>query len=404
SRRNLRGVRRPVARHDVGDGEPHHDVRSAATVARRARRSSRVVRDDVGAADAAVCVGTGSPRTATRGTPLLRGARRSRRAARAHRHRRAGAGTPRRRAAPRSRRRVRGAGADGRRVPLRVGTASRVGGRYDRVALAARRRRVMPPATYVLPLRRWACEPMDELAAYLASLPRDVEVVVVDGSDDAVFAHHARAFGSRVRHERVDPRHACAYGKVAGVHTGVERASSECVVLARLRHADLVRPQNAFTTLPWHAWWDTGRTLLNRAVSVDHPGTLAVRRSSFLAVGGYDGDVLFENLELVRTIRAAGGTVVDALDVVVPRLPPTSRQFLAQRVRQAYDSLATPGRLAFELSLAPLAAFVATRRTRVPLLLGAAAGAVAVAERGRRRAGGRAAYPPVTPLAAPVWL
>ncbi len=278
----------------------------------------------------------------------------------------------------------------------------------------------MPPATYVLPLRRWACEPMDELAAYLASLPRDVEVVVVDGSDDAVFAHHARAFGSRVRHERVDPRHACAYGKVAGVHTGVERASNECVVLAdddvrydaalldavlaRLRHADLVRPQNAFTTLPWHAWWDTGRTLLNRAVSVDHPGTLAVRRSSFLAVGGYDGDVLFENLELVRTIRAAGGTVVDALDVVVPRLPPTSRQFLAQRVRQAYDSLATPGRLAFELSLAPLAAFVATRRTRVPLLLGAAAGAVAVAERGRRRAGGRAAYPPVTPLAAPVWL
>ena len=70
-----------------------------------------------------------------------------------------------------------------------------------------------------------------------------------------------------------------------------------------LGRADLVRPQNYFDPLPWHAWWDTGRTLLNRALGADYPGTLAVRRSTFLAMGGYDPDVLFENLELIRTVR-----------------------------------------------------------------------------------------------------
>ena len=41
---------------------------------------------------------------------------------------------------------------------------------------------------------------------------------------------------------------------------------------------DLVRPQNFFEPLPWHARWDTARTLLNRGFGRDYPGTLAVRR------------------------------------------------------------------------------------------------------------------------------
>ena len=41
----------------------------------------------------------------------------------------------------------------------------------------------------------------------------------------------------------------------------------------------LVRPQNYFSPLPWHALWDTARTLINRAPGPDYPGTLAVRRS-----------------------------------------------------------------------------------------------------------------------------
>jgi hypothetical protein len=78
-------------------------------------------------------------------------------------------------------------------------------------------------------------------------------------------------------------------GKVAGVTTGVRRAGFEAVVIAdddvRYEHAtlqrlveylddhDLVRPQNFFDPLPWHARWDTARTLLNRAFGADYPGT-----------------------------------------------------------------------------------------------------------------------------------
>ncbi len=78
-------------------------------------------------------------------------------------------------------------------------------------------------------------------------------------------------------------------------------------VVEALDDADLVRPQNVFDPAPWHARWDTGRTLLNRALGADHPGTCAVRRSTFVRMGGYDGDVLFENLELARTVRRPVG-------------------------------------------------------------------------------------------------
>jgi len=39
---------------------------------------------------------------------------------------------------------------------------------------------------------------------------------------------------------------------------------------------------------------------------MDYPGTMAVRRTAFLRSGCYNGDVLFENLELMRTLRAGG--------------------------------------------------------------------------------------------------
>jgi hypothetical protein len=58
--------------------------------------------------------------------------------------------------------------------------------------------------------------------------------------------------------------------------------------------------------------------------------------------------VLFENLELIRTVRAGGGTLRYLRSPLVRRLPPDARTFLSQRVRQAYDSLAQPWRLAAE--------------------------------------------------------
>jgi hypothetical protein len=271
----------------------------------------------------------------------------------------------------------------------------------------------------VLPLRRWQAEADDELAGYLGWLAGRVETIVVDGSAQDVFAAHHRQFGQLVRHVPVDPDFTGRYGKVNGVNTGVRAAGNERVVVADddvrydapglermaalLDHADVVRPQNYFEPLPWHARWDTARTLLNRASGADYPGTLGLRRSRLLAAGGYDGDCLFENLELMRTVEMAGGRVLTPLDFYVRRLPPSSRHFWSQRVRQAYDDFALPARMAAELALLPVVGALLLRRRS--LAVAAVAGAaVGVAEVGRRRAGGTRVYPLSCSLFAPLWL
>ena len=116
-----------------------------------------------------------------------------------------------------------------------------------------------------------------------------------------------------------------------------------------LQDADLIVPQNVFTTWPWHARWDTARQLINRALGSDYPGTVLVRRD-MLADRGYHGDVLFENLQLMRTVTARGGVIRRARGLYVGR-PPTTRHFLSQRIRQAYDDFAQPTRLAVEAAL-----------------------------------------------------
>lgn len=270
------------------------------------------------------------------------------------------------------------------------------------------------PAECVIPLRWSPGEPCDEMTAYLGRLRDWLDVTVVDGSEPVAFAEHARAWGALVRHVPV----ACdrgANGKVDGVLTGLALARHEIVVLADddVRHdratlarlvvaaagADLVRPQNHFDPLPWHARWDTARSLLNRAVACDYPGTYAVRRSALLP-GGYDADVLFENLEMERTVRARGGVVLDRPDILVVRRPPDVRQFLDQRVRQAYDDLAQPGRLLLEAAVLPVL-LGSRHRARAAGLLALAL--VGLAEAGRRRAGGRAVYPASSALWAPAW-
>ncbi len=285
--------------------------------------------------------------------------------------------------------------------------------------------RVLPPgqgialdASYVLPLRRAEGAPDGELTAYLVWLAERLDVVVVDGSTPTAFAAHADVWaGVGLRHVAPDPAVEVLNGKVAGVLTGLSLARWDRVIIADddvryddvalrrvvglLDHADLVRPQNFFDPCPWHACWDTARTLLNRAGGADYPGTLAVRRTAVPV--GYDGNVLFENLELIRTVRAHGGQVVTPLDCYVRRLPPSAGHFWSQRVRQAYDDLAQPPRLALALSVVPLTASWAARR-RWPRIAAAAGTAVAVAEAGRRRAGGHRIFPPVASLFAPVWL
>jgi hypothetical protein len=294
----------------------------------------------------------------------------------------------------------------------------------------------MPPETlaleYVLPLR-WGND-VDpgaalELGSYLQRLTSWVPVTVVDGSPPEVWARHDRLFARlapAARHLAPEPWPG-RNGKVAGVVTGVRRARHERVVIADddvrwdlaglerldrlLEDATLVRPQNVFAELPWHARWDTGRSLLNRALGADYPGTYGLRRSAFLAAGGYDGDVLFENLELARTLRAAGGRELRVPDLYVRRLPPTARHFLGQRVRQAYDDLAQPPRLVAEAAVAPAVLVLAALARRPGTGRAARRGLalltiapVLLAELGRRRAGGAAVYPRTAALWAPLWV
>jgi hypothetical protein len=148
---------------------------------------------------------------------------------------------------------------------------------------------------------------------------------------------------------------------------------------------------------------DTARTLLNRISGGDWPGTLGVRRTVFRATDGYDGSVMFENLELVRTVRAAGGREAQLPGLYVRRLPPSSRHFWSQRVRQAYDEFARPLRLVATLGILPITGLlVATSSWR--LLTAAMVTTIAAAEVGRRRSGGRRVFPPTASLAAPLWV
>ena len=273
------------------------------------------------------------------------------------------------------------------------------------------------PITYVLPLK--ATAPRTDLAGYLQQVSRWVpQVVVVDGSAADVAAAHRRVWPDTVQHVPVDPDLDYTFGKVNGVLTGLRRARHAVVIAdddvrytsrqleqmhRRLTTVEAVVPANYFSTLPWHARWDTARTLINRAFGVQFPGTLGVRRSVLQATGGYDGDVLFENLELLRTVRAAGGTVEQAPDILVAREPPDARHFLTQRVRQAYDSFAQPWRQAAELALAPAIAATAYR-SGLRGLAAAAAATIATAELGRRRAAGPTVFPASTVLFAPAWV
>jgi hypothetical protein len=265
--------------------------------------------------------------------------------------------------------------------------------------------------SYVLPIR--VQEPSEELTGYLAWLAERVDVIVVDGSAPAVFDTHHRRWPF-VRHVPVDDDLVTAMGKVGGVLTGLRHAARAKVVVADddvrhdartldaidalLNEADVVRPQNYFVPLPWHARWDTARMLIARATGGDWPGTLGVHRDA-LGAGGYRGDVMFENLELVRTIAAAGGRIVDAPGLFVPRRPPSARHFWNQRTRQAYDEFARPWRLAAGLALLPLM-LLGGRRATAALALAS----VVLAEAGRRRRGGRSVFPASAALWAPAWV
>jgi hypothetical protein len=274
--------------------------------------------------------------------------------------------------------------------------------------------------SYILPIK--ASRPVvdAEWVEYLRWISANArEVLVVDSSDAEIFGRHEASWGQLVRHVPLQPDLATPMGKVGNVMTGVRLARFEKIIIAdddvrydmaslaqvvrSLDDADVVRPQNYFDPLPWHARWDSGRMLLNRMMGGDWPGTLGVRRGGLLATDGYDGNAMFENLELVRTVIAAGGTERVLLDAFVLRRPSSTPHFWSQRIRQAYDEFARPHRMLWQLATLPLVvALIATGKWRIAVLL--AVCVVGVAEAGRRRSGGARFFPASTSLFAPVWL
>ena len=77
-------------------------------------------------------------------------------------------------------------------------------------------------------------------------------------------------------------------------------------------------------------------------------------------------------------------------------------KFAEQRVRQAYDDFAQPARLLFEASWLPVLLIATLRRPSIiPALLGVP---ILVAEIGRRRHRGRAAFPASSAGWAPLWV
>jgi hypothetical protein len=251
------------------------------------------------------------------------------------------------------------------------------------------------------------------------------EVIVVDGSPPEVFDEHARAWAAVCRHVPVDKRYKYLNGKVNGVHTGVDLASHERIVLADddirytsddiaracelLERHEMVRPQNYLTPLPWWARTESARMLVNRGAlrAGDYPGTCAFRRSTCLRVGHYDGDVLFDNEEIVRHFALKGADVLCATDFFVLKRPPTFDKWLEQRPRQAYEDFVMRAKTLLFASLVPAALALALFADGSALLAFAAVVTLAsmlVALRGLLRDRAYGFFPAWTVLYAPLWV
>jgi hypothetical protein len=281
--------------------------------------------------------------------------------------------------------------------------------------------------TFLLPIRRtvWDAREVADLTAYFHVFREvDCELLVIDGSPAPVFSLNAVEWRGLCRHVPVDRRHPYLNGKVNGIHTGVAATSADYIIVGDddvrctaedlrrmidlLDRYDMVRPQNYFDPVPWWAAIDAARMLINRAllVGADYPGICAFRRETFLAVGPYDGDVLFDNEEIVRHFLVRGATVANARDLLIRKLPPRLSKWLEQRPRQAYEDFVMRGKTVGALLLHPVAialaiAFGSSAFAVYAVVL--ALGSIVIAARGRSGAAA-AKFPVRAVLAAPLWL
>lgn len=286
----------------------------------------------------------------------------------------------------------------------------------------------MKHCTYLLPIRRknFSATEAAELAEYFGGLNNaGCDLLVVDGSPSSVFEQHAASWRSVCRHERVDRSFGYLNDKVNGIHTGVRFATTEKIILADddiryttgeifralelLDSFEVVRPQNFLSPLPWWGRMEAARMLINRATlrTADYPGTCAFRRDAMLRVGEYDGDVLFDNEELIRHFAREGATVNYATNLFVRKRPPTLRKWIEQRPRQAYEDFALRAKTALFFAI-PIAAVIAAavsgwKGFAIWLALVCLA-AIALALIGRLRGTARDHFPWSVCLFAPLWI
>jgi hypothetical protein len=153
---------------------------------------------------------------------------------------------------------------------------------------------------------------------------------------------------------------------------------------------------------------EASRMLINRAwiKEGDYPGTLGVRRSAMLRVGHYDGDVLFDNEEIVRHFRAQGANISYSRDFFILKHPPTFQKWLEQRPRQAYEDFVMRAKTAF-FALLPLALmlifFIAGLGWSLAFVALVAFGSVVFASRGLGDGAVRF-FPAWLCLYAPLWV
>ena len=281
--------------------------------------------------------------------------------------------------------------------------------------------------TYLLTIRRarFDAEEAGNFKMYF-DLLNDVgcETLVVDGSPPEVFAEHASAWRGVCRHEPVDTQYKYLNGKVNGIHTGIQLAEHNRIILADddirytpadvrrmadlLDEFDMARPQNYFRPLPVWARTDAARMLINRAwiAEGDYSGTLGVTKNTMLRAGHYDGDVLFDNEEIVRHFRLKGARIKHARDFFILKLPPTFEKWVEQRPRQAYEDFVMRAKTLFFASLPLVLGLTWMKAGWQTALIYAAVislGASAVAALGLNDGAARF-FPPRIIFYAPLWI
>lgn len=282
--------------------------------------------------------------------------------------------------------------------------------------------------TFIVPIRRVKFDKLEarQFASYFRTLElAGCEVIAVDGSPSSVFEQHQKLWKNDCVHVAPNPKYKYLNGKVNGVHTAVDMANCERIILADddirykrndvdrmcdlLDEFEMVRPQNFISPLPWWARIESARILINRGLlrAGDYPGTCGFRRSTMLLVGPYDGDVLFDNEELVRHFALNGATIHYALGFFILKRPPSFSKWCEQRPRQAYEDFVMRTKTAVFLSLIPLAITFVILQSSVGLgllLLAVVLISVLSSTRGLLRNSAYKVFSLTTPLYSPIWV